>query len=133
MKIIKPKNFYCGEVTDSEEVMENIEFNVVKFNIRPKPNDPSQILMISCFSEFGCETLGMMYCLPRLIQAHPGKYKIVMGWHGRSYFYRHLVDEFWEIKEQHQHLREHCRAFHHASKNLTLVEKKASKQGYSCS
>jgi len=53
-----------------------------------------------------------------------------MGWYGREYLYRHLVDEYWEIKEEHQHLREYCRAFHHHSKNLKQVEEKAADEGH---
>jgi len=78
--------------------------------------------MISCLSEFGCETLGITYCLPDLLRRNPGRYTIVVGWYGREYLYRHLVDEFWEMKEEHQWLREYCRAFHHDSKNLTKIE-----------
>jgi len=131
MKIVKPKTLVCGskEEGQREERMEDVQFNVIKYNNRPKPTDPRNILIISCFAEFGCETMAVMYCLPQVIQQHPGKYKIVMGWHGREYFYRHLVDEFWEIKEEHQHLREHCRAFHHDSKNLDKIEEKAKNYG----
>jgi hypothetical protein len=53
---------------------------------------------------------------------HPGKYKIIVGWHGREYLYRHLADEFWEIKQEHMWLREYARAFHHESKNLETLE-----------
>jgi hypothetical protein len=60
---------------------------------------------------------------------YQGKYSIVMGWVGRSYLYKHLVDEFWEIDEQHQWLRDYCRAFHHASLNLKRVEREAAKLG----
>jgi hypothetical protein len=122
MKLLKKSN-------TKEEPLEDIQFNIYKFNNRPKPADRRQILVIGCFSEFGCETVGVLYCLPRILQQYPGKYKIVMGWYGRDYLYKHLVDEFWEIKEEHQHLREHCRAFHHESKNLAKIEKSASEHG----
>jgi hypothetical protein len=52
-----------------------------------------------------------------------------MGWHGREYFYRHLVDEYWELKEEHMWLRDYTKAFHHNSKNLTKIEEEASKYG----
>jgi len=59
-----------------------------------------------------------------------GKYSVVMGWHGREYLYRHLVDEFWEIPEEYMWLREYCRAFHHVSRNLARTEKDARKFGH---
>jgi hypothetical protein len=131
MKLIKPKNFNPGDKisTAKEESLEDIQFDIHKFNNRPKPTDRRQILIICCFSEFGCETLGAMYCIPKILQQYPGKYKIIMGWYGREYFYRHLVDEFWEAKEEHQHLREYCRAFHHESINLQRIEKAAAEHG----
>jgi hypothetical protein len=105
-----------------EEKLEDIKFNIYKLNNRLKPNDPRQVLMICCFSEFGCETVGALYCIPRIMKDHPNKYKIIVGWHGREYFYRHLADEFWEIKQDHMWLREFSRAFHHESKNLERIE-----------
>ena len=106
-----------------EKDISNIEFNIYKFNSRPKPTDIKQVVIICCFSEFGCETLGCMYCIPSMIQDFPGKYKIVVGWYGREYLYRDLVDEFWEIKNDHMWLKEYSRAFHHSSKNLSKIEK----------
>jgi len=84
-----------------EELVDKFEFNVFKFNNRPKPTNSRKVMIISCFSEFGCETIGCMYCLPRLMKRYPGFYYIAMGWYGRSYLYKHLVDEFWELKEEH--------------------------------
>ena len=130
-KLVRPKKINCGDNTeiDVEEQVENIEFNIHKLNNRPKPKDPRQILIICCFSEFGCETVGAQYCIPQILQEFPGRYKIVVGWHGREYFYRHLVDEFWEMKKEHMWLREWCRAFHHESKNLGRIEKELGKHG----
>lgn len=105
-----------------EEKIEDIKFNVFKISDRPRPNDPRQSMVICCFSEFGCETVGALYCVPRIIGDHPGKYRIIVGWHGREYIYRHLADEFWEIKPEHMWLREYARAFHHESKNLKILE-----------
>lgn len=128
---IKPKKFNAGDnsVIAEEEPVANIDFDIHKLNNRPKPDDPRQILLACCFSEFGCETVGVMYCLPHLFQQYPGHYKIVVGWHGREYFYRHLADEFWEIKKENMWLREHCRAFHHESKNLERIEKALTSHG----
>lgn len=128
--IIKPKLRYKGseQETQQEKSIKNFEFNIFKFNDRPKPNKKN-ILIVSCFSEFGCETVGVMYCLPHIIRMNPGAYIIVVGWYGREYFYRHLVDEFWEMPEEHQWLREYTRAFHHESKNLASIEKYLETQG----
>lgn len=121
--IIVPDPITPGTQTRSEpERIEDIGMIVHKFTNRPRP-DPEKVVIISCFSEFGCETLGVLYCVPRIMREHQGCYFIAMGWHGREYFYRHLVDEYWEIKEEHQWLREYSRAFHHDSKNLKKLEK----------
>jgi len=109
--------------------LDKVEFNVFKFNNRPKPKDRRRRMIIGCFSEFGCETVGNMYCIPRLIKRYPGFYIIAMGWHGREYLYRHLVDEFWEIKEEYMWLREYARAFENRSENIRRVEQAACNQG----
>lgn len=112
-----------------EVLLSKVEFTVFKFNNRLKPKIRNRVLIISCFSEFGCETVGTMYCIPRLLQRSPGLYIVAMGWYGREYLYRNLVDEFWEIKEEYQWLREYCRAFHHISNNLTRIEEAACHHG----
>ena len=129
-RIFRPqaKNPGDGKATSVEENIEDISFNVFKFNSRPKPNK-KRILIVSALSEFGCEIVGAMYCLPRLMQEHAGWYKVVIGWHGREYLYKHQADEFWEVKEEHQWLREYCRAFHHESKNIARLEKAMSEHG----
>jgi hypothetical protein len=115
--------------TEKAEQLVDIEFTVYKFNNRHKPKDKRKIMIVSCLSEFGCETLGCLFCIPRISQDRPGMYKIAVGWYGREYFYRHLVDEFWEIKEDYQWLRDYCRAFHHKSKNLKKLELKLKDYG----
>jgi hypothetical protein len=112
-----------GKPSDKEEHLEDIKFNVFKFNSSVRPNDPRRVMIICCFSEFGCETVGAMYCIPRIIAEHPGRYVIIAGWYGRDYLYRHLADEFWEIKPEHMWLREKSRAFHYESANLASLEK----------
>lgn len=131
-KFVKPRIFNAGDKKpiEEEKLIGEIDFNIFKNNSRPKPDDRRRILVISCLSEFGCETVGCMYCLPRIMQQFPGHYKIAVGWYGREYLYRHLVDEFWELKKEHQWLREYCRAFHHESKNLKRFEQALSKYGY---
>lgn len=113
----------------NETKLDNILFHTYKFNGRPKPKKHDRIVIIACFSEFGCETLGCMYCIPRLLRQFPGQYIIAVGWHGREYLYRHLVDEFWEIDESHMWLRDYSRAFHHVSQNLKRLEESLTSYG----
>ncbi len=113
-----------------EQKLGSVDFTIYKFNHRIKPKKTDRIKVISCFSEFGCETIGCLYCIPRLLRSFPGQYVIAMGWYGREYFYRHLVDEFWELKEEYMWLREHTRAFHHVSYNLKEIERQASQFGH---
>lgn len=129
--IIKPKRLNPGDkkVIEEEPIVSNVSFNVFKFNNRPKPVDRREIVIICCFSEFGCETVGVLYCLPRLLQMYQGKYIICVGWYGRDYLYKHLVDEFWELKEEFQWLREYARAFHNESKNLKRIEEALRENG----
>lgn len=119
---------------EPEEKITKIDFNVFKFTKKPKPIDPSKILIICCFSEFGCETLGVNYCVPYLLEEHPDKYIIIVGWYGRDYFYKHLADEFWELKEEHMWLRNKtgAAAFHHHSRNLSLIEGSLTSKGVVC-
>jgi predicted Zn-ribbon and HTH transcriptional regulator len=114
---------------EREERLKQVKFTVHKLNRRPRPKRKEQIKIVSCFSEFGCEVLGVLYSLPKLIRRFPGCYIVVMGWYGREYLYRHLVDEFWEIGEEYMWLRDYCRAFHNISKNLSQIEKEASWYG----
>lgn len=117
------------ETKEKESFLSSVLFNIFKFNNRPKPSDRKRVLIISCFSEFGCETLGCMYCIPRLLKKTPGLYVIGIGWHGREFLYRNLVDEFWEIDESLMWLRDYCRAFHHISTNLKRIEESACRYG----
>ncbi len=131
MRIFKGRPFNPGDKKpiEVEEQMEDVKFNVYKFNARRKPDDKKQIIVITNFSEFGCESIALMYCIPRILKMYPGAYFIGVGWYGREYLYRHLVDEFWEIKEEHQWLREYSRAFSHESKNLARIEKNLASFG----
>jgi hypothetical protein len=113
----------------SEKRIGEVTFTVHKFNNRPKPKKKDRIKIVSCFSEFGCEMVGCLYCIPRLLRRYPGQYVIAMGWYGREYLYRHLVDEFWEINEEFMWLRDYTRAFHHVSVNLKQLEEAATVYG----
>jgi predicted Zn-ribbon and HTH transcriptional regulator len=112
-----------------EKKISKIAFTIYKFNNRPKPKKTDRIKIISCFSEFGCEVLGPLYCMPRLMKRYPGQYIIAVGWYGREYLYRHLVDEFWEIGEEYMWLRDYARAFHNVSRNLKKLEEALTVHG----
>ena len=120
------KKYHFFNTERKRPTARNISFKIHKYN---SENDGFPKLFFSCFSEFGCEALLPTYLLPRIIKNFPDYKKIVLGWHGREYFYRHLVDEFWEIYPQHMILRENCRAFMHNSKELTAIESILSKTG----
>lgn len=123
MKLIKckPRNLGDGKSKEKEVKLNELSFNKFKFNKRKAPKDKNRIIFIDCFGEFGCESVSLMFCIPKIIQRHPGAYFICVGWYGREYLYRHLVDEFWEIKEEYQWLREYANAFHNSSKNLSRL------------
>lgn len=118
------KSFNAGDrdVVPPEGALADLKFTVHRTSGRKRPEDPRRNLIVPCFSEFGCEVVAAMYCLPRLAQRFPGHYKTAVGWFGREYLYRHLVDEFWELDEGQMWLREYARAFHHESANLRRFE-----------
>ena len=130
MKFVKayPRNPGDGKPIEREKILNEIKFNKFKFNNRPVP-DKSQILIITCFSEFGCESLALMYCIPDIIKKNPGAYVICVGWYGREYLYRHLCDEYWEIQEDFQWLREGATAFNQTSKNIHRLEESLNDYG----
>ena len=113
--------------TNKEQLID-IAFNIFKFNNRPKPS-AKNTLIFPCFSEFGCEVLSCLYAIPKILNTNPGYYTIAIGWYGREYFYRHLVDEFWELKEEFQFLREYALALHNSSKTLKKFEEKVAEHG----
>lgn len=110
------------KLSASAEELIDLRFTVHKITPRAKPQEPKRNIIIPCFAEFGSEVIATMYCIPRLAQICPGHYKTAIGWHGREYLYRHLVDEFWELSEDQMYLREYSRAFHHDSENLRKFE-----------
>lgn len=135
MKLIKAyrRNPGDGKPLLKEELVDEIKFHKYKFNSRPVPTDKNRILFIPCFTEFGCESIALMYCISRIIQKYPGCYVICVGWYGREYLYRHLVDEFWEMHEEFQWLREYSQAFVTTSKNLEKLETYLKTLGNICS
>lgn len=112
------RNFGDGKLIPREEILEELNFKIFKMNNKEKPSDPHRIIFITCFFEFGCESLALLYALPRIIRNNPNSYIIAVGWFGREYLYRHLVDEYWELDEKFQYLRDFSNAFANSSKNL---------------
>jgi hypothetical protein len=118
-----------GLYRGKENTPAELKFKVFKFSNRKRPDDINKRLIVSVFSEFGCESLAVNYCLPFLFNTQPQYYRIAVSWYGREYLYRHLVDEFWELEEPHQWLREYSRAFAHESKTMDKIERALSQQG----
>lgn len=131
MKLIKvlPRNPGDGKFIVKEKIINEIKFHRHKFNNRVIPKDKTKILFITCFSEFGCESIGLMYCIPRILKSNPGVYVICVGWYGRQYLYKHLADEYWEMHEEFQFLRDLTQAFIHSSKNLFRLEAELKNYG----
>lgn len=127
--LFKPKEASDSLNKKYEKKIQDVTFTVYKFNNRPRPKKKDRIKVLGCFSEFGCETMGCLYNIPMALRRYPGQYVIAMGWYGREYLYRHLVDEFWEIDEKHMWLRDYARAFHNTSINLKKIEQAATQYG----
>lgn len=108
-----------------EEKLVDISFHVKKFTTRSKQD----VIIFPCFFEFGCEIMGSLYCIPYFRYLYPDKYFIAVGWYGREYLYKHLVDEFWECKEEYQWLRDYALAFHNNSRNIAKLLKSLIKEG----
>ncbi len=109
--------------------LDEITLSTFKFNNRIRPKDKKKILIIFSFYEFGTEILSVLYCIPKLIHLNPGYYVIVAGWYGREYLYRHLADEYWELKEEYQWLREYADSYNHNSLNLNKLSNRLSEMG----
>jgi hypothetical protein len=95
-----------------------------------KRSDSSKVLFILNFSEFGVETLSCLYSIPLIANVYKDFKKIVVGWSGRDYLYRHLVDEFWELDEKFYYLKDYSNAFINKSKDIINLEKELSSFGY---
>ena len=112
-----------------EKRIDNLEFYLHKFNNRKRPSDIKKILIVPAFYEFGVETIGVTYCIPQIIHRNPDCYVIIVWWYGRGFLYSKLADEYWELKEEYQWLREHSDAFHNDSRNLLRLEHKLAQMG----
>jgi len=131
MKLLLGCDYASGSRTrmTPECRLDSISFNVHKLNNRERPTDKQRIIIVPSFWEFGVETLGMSYCLPQIIHRNPNCYIVVAGWHGRSFLYSKIADEYWEIKESYQWLREYSDAFRNESRNISKLELKLQAYG----
>ena len=126
-KKLKNYVFFNREYTagDYKLIKKENKLKFVNFKkiIFKKTKENNKNLIVCCFSEFGCETIGIHYVLPIIKKNNPNKRIIVVGWVGRSFLYSHLADEFWEIDPSLMWLKDYSRAFHHESKNLKWIER----------
>lgn len=108
---------------DGKELVLEQNIKVVKF-YRHVYNQykKNKTLFIFALVEFGCEWLIPNYLLPMIIKKNKHKNIVVVGWYGREFLYKHLVDEFWELSEDCMGLRETVRALHHHSKTIKKLE-----------
>ena len=129
--LVKPYAYTTGSRSKMlpEKKIDELTFHVHKFNNRKKPNDNKKIIFIPAFYEFGVETIGITYCIPQIIHRNPDCYVIIVGWYGRSFLYSKIADEYWELKEEYQWLREYADAFSTESRNLSNLEIKLKQQG----
>ena len=119
--------FPCGSL--KEPWVEDFYISREKFSNKQR-KDPKETLVITNFCELGVETLNCNYSIPRVLEKFKDYYSIVFGWSGRRYFYKHLVDEFWELDKRHYWLKDYSNACIHNSKNLSKLEGKLTSYGY---
>jgi len=112
-----------------EKKLDSLNFCVHKFTNRTRPKDQRKILIVPSFYEFGVETIGICFCLPQIIHANPDCYVIVVGWFGRQFLYSKIADEYWELDESFQWLREYSDAFRNDSRNINKLEIKLKQYG----
>lgn len=131
LQLIPAKKYIFGYEFDTKNDIEceYVKFIVHKFTKRVKP-DKKKIILITSFGEMGCETLIPLYCMPRLIKNNPNCYFIVLGFSGRSYLYKHLADEFWELDSSCGWLRTYSYAFVNLSKVYEKILESIKDEGH---
>lgn len=131
LRLLKAYDYAPGsrERVEPERRLESLSFYVHKFTKRQLPTDRRKVMVVPCFYEFGVETIGLCFCLPQIIHANPDCYVIAVGWHGRAFLYSRVVDEYWELGEEYQWLREYSDAFRNESRNIGKLETKLQQFG----
>ena len=109
----------------------NNSFQELLFNkhIFKEETDLQNKIFYLSFGEFGCETMIPTFLIPRINNNFPKYRKIVVGWHNREYFYRHVCDEYWELDSQHMSLKDHSYAFENNSPEIMKLSKRLSNLG----
>jgi hypothetical protein len=111
-------------------VQKEKRFKSVSFKkIKIKDCSFEESIIVTIFSEFGCESIAIHYLIPEIIKKNPNKKIIIVGWQGRSFLYSHLVHEFWEISADFMFLKDYAKAFHNDSKNVKWIEKSLTQYG----
>lgn len=127
--ILKLFNYKFHNNLDGAPFVKEKKLPHIKFhkNIYKKRDLPT-LFMIG-FVEFGCESFFPLYVLPNIVRDNPHFKVIFVGWSGREYLYKHIVDEYWELDSCFMYLRNTARAMSHESFNLKQVEVYLSRIG----
>lgn len=118
-KIFKPKS-------DRKLLFQELSFDKHVYN---EDEDLKQKIFYLSFGEFGCETILPTFLIPRINSNFPEHRKIVVGWAGREYLYRHLCDEYWELDSKYMLLKDHSYAFENVSKEFNSLFRRLSPIG----
>jgi hypothetical protein len=102
-----------------ETIYKSLKFKRHIYNKKSKKNT----IFITTFVEFGCESFFPHYIVPEVVKSNKNYHIIVVGWHGREFYYKNLVDEFWELDNEFSSLRNLSRALKHNSKVIYKLEK----------
>jgi hypothetical protein len=102
-----------------ESIYKKLKFKRHIYNNKIKRNT----IFITTFVEFGCESFFPHYIVPEVASSNKEYHIVVVGWFGREFYYKHLVDEFWELDNEFGSLRNLSRALQHNSKTLFSLEK----------
>ncbi len=114
---------------DGRPLVKEKPLSLISFHKNIYRNKDCPTIYVIGFVEFGCETFFPLYVLPNIIKENPNHRIVFVGWKGREYFYKHLVDEYWELNDEYMWLRNYARAMNHESCNLKKVENYLSKIG----
>lgn len=82
----------------------------------------SKTIFITGFVEFGCESFYPHYLIPQIKSSNPNYKIIFLGWPNRHFYYKHLVDEYWELQTDYEHLRSASRAMYNESPVIKKLE-----------
>lgn len=115
---------------DGKEFTKQKKYKELYFrkNIYKESANKNAIFVLG-FVEFGCESFYPHYLLPKIIKSNPNYRIVFLGWPNRDYYYKHLVDEYWEITGDYSHLRSSARAMFNESISIVYLENYLKKYG----